>query len=72
MVEDGVAEIDAPVPTGVPPHDVEYQCHVAPADNVPATCKPELTPEHIGEVPLAAEGSRGGVITATLVFTQPE
>ena len=68
----GFTETDAPVPTGVPPHEAEYQRHVAPALNVPVTCSVEFVPEHTGEVPVAESGLFGIEVTVTVVFTQPE
>ena len=56
----------------MPPHEAEYQRHVAPALNVPVTCSVEFVPEHTGEVPVAESGLFGIEVTVTVVFTQPE
>ena len=72
MVVDGETPSDAPVPTAVPPHDPLYQCHVAPADNVPFTCNVVFIPEHIGLVPVAETGLLGVVATAKVTLTHAE
>ena len=72
MFDDNVAFTVAPVPTGVPPHDPVYQCHVAPDDNVPCTCNVVVPPEHTGEIPLAETGLLGIALTITCLFEQDE
>ena len=72
MLDTGDTIKVAPVPAGVPPHEPLYQRHVAPADNGPFTCKVELFPEHIVDVPVAETGLLGVVVTVTAVLTHAE
>ena len=72
MFDNGETLTEVPVPTAVPPHEPEYQCHVAPADNVPFTCRAELPPVQIGEALVAEVGLEGIGVTVTDVLTQVE
>ena len=49
MVEPGLTDSDAPVPTKPTPHELEYHCQLAPAPSIPplAFNVVEL-PEHSG------------------------
>jgi hypothetical protein len=61
------------VPTAVPPHDPEYQCHVAAAESVPVNVRAEETPEHREDgVAAAAVAAEGNAVTVTAVFLHAE
>ena len=44
----GVTVMEAPVPSGVPPHDPEYHFHEAPAPNEPPTLVNVIGPPQEG------------------------
>ena len=48
MVPVGETEMEAPVPSGVPPQEPEYHFHEAPAPNVPPTSVKVIAPPHEG------------------------
>ena len=72
VVEVGDTFIEDPVPAAVPPHEPLYQCHVAPADNVPFTCNVVLAPTQIVDVPDIETGSVNAPPTVTFVVEQVE
>lgn len=47
MVVVGETEIDAPLPSGVPPQEPEYHCQLAPEVSVPDTVSVDELPEQI-------------------------
>ncbi len=52
VVVDGLTEIEAPVPTSVPPQLPEYHFHEAAVPSEPPfILNEELLPLHIGDVP---------------------
>jgi hypothetical protein len=48
IVDVGETVMEAPVPSGVPPHDPEYHFHEAPAPSEPPTLLNVTTPPHEG------------------------
>ena len=74
MVDDGITEIETPVPTGVPPHEPEYQCHVAPGESVPVNVSVEDPPAEQMEVgtALTAVGAAGAGLTFMTTLLQVE
>ena len=62
----GPTVIETPVPSGVPPHEPEYQCQLAPVPNVPpATVRVVVCPLQIVAVPLMPVGATDGWFTVT-------
>lgn len=68
---DGDTEMDAPVPTKVPPQLPEYQFQAAPVPNEPPLTDNVVEPLHIGlELAVAPVGSVEGVFTVTVTGVQ--
>lgn len=73
VVDNGETEIEFPVPTGVPPHEAEYQFQVAPDVSEPVTERVDDTDEHnIAGVALADIGAVGEGITDIVTLVQFE
>ena len=72
VVDAGETDREAPLPTGVPPHDLLYHCHDAPVPREPpVTVKVVASPVQIAEGEAEAEvGSVDKLFTVTVVFTQ--
>ena len=74
VVDEGETEIEIPVPTAVPPQVPEYQCHVAPTDNVPVNVSVENVPEehkNDGEA-FTEAGAVGVALTFIITLLQLE
>ena len=71
MVATGETETEAPVPTGVPPHDPVNHSVVAPVPfDPPETVKVVLAPLQITFVPVASVGDVDNVFTVTVTVAQ--
>ena len=73
VVVEGETLIDTPVPAGVPPHEPEYHCQVAPGERVPVKVRVDDKAEHneAGEA-LEEAGAEGVGFTFTSVLLQFE
>lgn len=69
VVDVGDTVMEFPVPTGVPPHDPENHCAVAPVPEVPPDKVNVVdAPEQIVEVPVMLVGATLGMFMVTLVL----
>ena len=68
-----MTEIETPIPSGVAPHEAEYQCQLAPAESVPVTERVDDAAEHIDALEaFAEEGAEGVEVTFIVTFLQVE
>jgi hypothetical protein len=73
VVAVGVTVIEAPAPSEVPPHEPEYQSHVAPVPRLPPVIpRVVVDPVHIGEVEVAEEAIIDKSLTVNKTFPQLE
>ena len=72
MVDAGETDREAPLPTGVPPHELLYHCHDAPVPREPPdTDKVVASPTQMVEGAADAEtGFVDKLFTVTVVVTQ--